>query len=378
LAHFTDRGADPLDDEVVIDWGDGTPVEHYRGSIAAARPSDCTYLGTPVDTASPCFEIDAGHIYLQARPRGEPFTFTVTVTTEEGHSTTARGFAEVESPQDTGPQSRTSSIGLLTAHYTGTDRTLDSAQGGCTATLIEAPRVTMVVTAQHCYDWSKIDLLEFAPGHIEANAKKDRCNGKMLDACGGTNPAGIWTSSGGVGKNVWVDSRTHLFNSGEDFDYAFILLTPPAALRAADEPSMVPISFFYAGSKAPGDEGQPSNQAWSAYGYLARVDSANADNLHSCQGDLRKSQPVLSAGLPIERLGDPADDVAIAPCNFGGPNVIPDGSSGGPYINSSNTLPEAIGAVHERWYPTGKALGTSFGTSAAQLITAAVFNGPTS
>jgi hypothetical protein len=152
-----------------------------------------------------------------------------------------------------------------------------------------------------------------------------------VSQCGG-NPYGWW-----AGSFISLDPR-FVYSGTKDFpfDAAFITVVPNGAgQRVENVVGSVPSNFFSSGA--------PTNESWTAYAYAARVQAPTAQSL----------QPCPNAKPPAKTSLD-SDHVAIVSCDFGFPYPAypngPIGASGGPFVNSANVLPHAIGAIAQRYY----------------------------
>jgi len=329
VASFTDSGSSLGQSySAQIDWGDPMHPSQATGSLAPVSRDHCTFLGATPSDNDTCYIVVATHSY--ARPG--TFIYTVTITKSDGQpSITARGIAEVVGSG----QTDTPAIGDLTYK-----------QGGqvyaCTATVVPSPGRDLILTAAHCFGSlaaaESVTDIEFAPAH------KGPCyaNGQLQELlqCGG-NPYGVWT-----GNFLSLDPRF----AGEQtvdypFDAAFITLNSnPAGQAVENIVGSIPINFFINEDTSFLYSAAPTGEAWTAYAYAARVMRPTAQDLHTCRNRREPNGVSLNS-----------DHVAIEGCTFDFPFPAnpagPSGSSGGPFVNSANTLPNSIGAIVQNYYP---------------------------
>ena len=296
-------------------WGDGTTTNLDSSNFTYdSNLSDCSYLGI-APAAGSCFIIDAQHTYAQ-NPVSGVLQYDV-FASRYGQTSVAQGIAEVGySALSTGPVTPTSvptsAVGVMSIHYQ------DGHSVTCTATVVNSPDKNVIVTAKHC-GFQNVTEIEFAPGHTGTV-----CAGVMVDTCSG-NPYGVW-QTGDISQAIYQD------NNPAD-DYTFIALQPfsPGSIQRPlqDVVGAFPVNFF---TGAP-----PQGENWSIFAYAAgyRQGNGNDGNLRSCvnrHGYAARNVPnVYSSSVSVA--------VDASGCS------LADGSSGAPWVNIANTLPNSIGAV---------------------------------
>jgi hypothetical protein len=237
------------------------------------------------------------------------------------------------------------SVGLLTF------RTYDKGSPvvrGCTATVVDSPNRSTILTAAHCLIGSAafgggstgtVTDLQFAPAHTGAcwdNINSTSPSQVEVSQCG-TNPFGVWYANS---SDVYI-SKNYSSKTGTD-DFAFVVLAPdPANGPVESVVGGFPISFDPNGG-GPSDPEQA--QTWRVSGYAA--DDINFTKKHGFGPFGCDASPSSHVTPPAGQFGE-----LIGACSFIDPMTgqetgfqmpplshgLPFGSSGSPWTNALNS-----------------------------------------
>jgi probable HAF family extracellular repeat protein len=366
VATFTDTNTSSTASQyhVTVGWGDGTTSSTSSGSltVASAPAFECTYLGVPI--SGQCFVVRGIHIYLNAGT----YRYIVSVAFEAEPTVSGTGVAEIQGSAPSLSKVK-NMIGIVHLEFPG------GGTFNCTAPVVATPTENVIATSEHC-GTDRANYIEFAPGHSGTCLKIYRLSqcapgtpDKPFFGASKQNPYGIWTGPGGSSV-FWAGSPP--YNGPDDplngitgsHDYAFIVLQPNSAgVNVQHAVGALPIHFFYS---AP-----PTNQIWSGYAYAADLDPSPTNqypppqNLQTCQ----KAPAAKGITSPPEEM--------VIKCDYGynaksTGRVGCYGCSGGPWVNSANGLPEAIGAMNEWQNDPNLQYGMTFGKDATQVFIRAV------
>jgi hypothetical protein len=301
---------------------------------------------------------------------------TLTFTSSNGYGTVV--FTKVTAP----PTPSLRSMGLLTWQ---TVENGVSVVESCTATIVDSPNRSTVVTAAHCFNPNDYSNLQFAPAHTgSCLTGPDNANHNhqaQVSQCG-SNPYGVWYANS---SNVYISSSYRLNPSGPSAnDFAFVVLArDPANGPVQDLVGGFPLVFDPNANTALSNDPE-AQQTWRIDGYAPRDEQwatqvtnvgVNPQGAGSTYYEPFACDETPSSWLnpytghwndSIASNCDFIDPLSGAEVPFQMPPLsagLPAGASGSPWTNSQNAAngAYAIGAVQGAGACTG-ACGDPNGT----------------
>lgn len=301
----------------------------------------------------------------------DPGTFTSSGSTLTFNPTS--GSYQIVFTKVTGPPTPTlRSMGLLT--WQTVDNTGQTVVESCTATVVDSPNRSTVITAAHCFNRNgPNENIQFAPAHT-GDCINSAGAQLQVSQCG-SNPYGVWYagSSNLYISSAYMPGKNHQPGAN---DFALVVLAPdPSYGPVEDLVGGFPLTFDPNASTSPINDPE-YNQTWDVSAYAPR-DPNWATEVSSVSANPQNAGSTYY--LPFVCLANPTTHLATVTghwndqvsgnCDFVDPmsgaetpfqmpplgSGIPGGSSGAPWTNNQNSSNGAytIGAVEAGGACTG-------------------------